>query len=140
MISKGVSPGTGGGVNSGVNTFRSVPTLTPSLKVALVGSAVGWLLPLKIVRATAPTATITEAAIPSWINTLLRLSPFCCCSLRALALVRAASRCSDLVGLGVFEVIWVVYQRIWMPRRPPLRACSDGIIEVLSGTSVERIH
>ena len=105
-------------MNSEVNTFRSVPTLTPSLKLAFVGTAVDWVLALKIVNATAPTATITEIAIPSWMRTRLSLSPFCCCSLRALALARAASRCSDLVGLGVFEVIWVVYNRFLGPKGP----------------------
>jgi hypothetical protein len=31
----------------------------------------------------------------------------------ALAFALAASRCSDLVGLGVFEVILTVYRRFW---------------------------
>ena len=61
---------------------------------------------------TAPVATKIEVAIPNWIRIRFLLSPFFCCSRMALALARAASRCSDLVGLGVFEVILVVYRTI----------------------------
>jgi hypothetical protein len=46
----------------------------------------------------------------------------------ALALARAASRCSDLVGLGVFEVILVVYITI-LGSKVRERSRAGGILE-----------
>jgi hypothetical protein len=82
------------------------------LKVAFTGTAWDWLLAENTANAMAPEATRTEVTIPIWISMRFLLSPFFCCSRMALALARAASRCSDLVGLGVFEVILVVYRTI----------------------------